>query len=419
MCAQATRLSELKVKSAKPSEKDYVLFDGAGLQLRVRSNGSKLWNFNYRHPVTKKRINMGLGTFPEVSLAQARKRTLEAREVLAHGTDPKEKRDAAMQARKAATEHTLQNVATSWYELKKDVVTPAYAEDIWRSLTLHVFPDLGNTPISSITAPKVINLLKPLETKGSLETVKRLTQRLNEIMTYGVNSGLIPANPLTGIGSVFKKPKKKNMPALHPDELKELMVAIANASIKRTTRCLIEWQLHTMTRPVEAATTRWTDIDFEKRIWTIPAERMKKRRAHTVPLTDQVLAILEAIKPYSGHREYVFPADRNPRTHCNSQTANMALKRMGFEGRLVSHGMRSMASTALNEHGWEPELIEVALAHVDKDEVRSAYNRADYIERRRPMMTWWSEHIQKAATGSLSVSAIQETQDDRKVVSIR
>ena len=415
MCAQATRLSELKVKSAKPSEKDYVLFDGAGLQLRVRSNGSKLWNFNYRHPVTKKRINMGLGTFPEVSLAQARKRTLEAREVLAHGTDPKEKRDAAMQARKAATEHTLQNVATSWYELKKDVVTTAYAEDIWRSLTLHVFPDLGSTPISSITAPKVINLLKPLETKGSLETVKRLTQRLNEIMTYGVNSGLIPANPLTGIGSVFKKPKKKNMPALHPDELKELMVAIANASIKRTTRCLIEWQLHTMTRPVEAATTRWVDIDVEKRIWTIPAERMKKRRPHTVPLTDQALAILEAIKPYSGHREYVFPADRTPRTHCNSQTANMALKRMGFEGRLVSHGMRSMASTTLNEHGWDPELIEVALAHVDKDEVRSAYNRADYIERRRPMMAWWSGHIQKAATGSLSVSATQE----RKVVSIR
>ncbi|WP_167145075.1 integrase domain-containing protein [Pseudomonas sp. OTU750018] len=415
MCAQATRLSELRVKSAKPSEKDYVLFDGAGLQLRVRSNGSKLWNFNYRHPITKKRINMGLGTFPEVSLAQARKKTLDAREVLANGTDPKEIRDAAIQAKKAATEHTLQNVATSWYELKKDVVTPAYAEDIWRSLTQHVFPDLGGTPITSITAPKVINLLKPLETKGSLETVKRLTQRLNEIMTYGVNSGLMPANPLSGIGSVFKKPKKKNMPALHPDELKELMVAIANASIKRTTRCLIEWQLHTMTRPVEAATTRWAEIDFEKRIWTIPAERMKKRRPHAVPLTDHALAILAAIKPYSGQREYVFPADRNPRTHCNSQTANMALKRMGFEGRLVSHGMRSMASTTLNEHGWEPELIEVALAHVDKDEVRSAYNRADYIERRRPMMAWWGEHIQKAATGSLSVSATQE----RKVVSIR
>ncbi|MDR6579310.1 integrase domain-containing protein [Pseudomonas extremaustralis] len=418
MCAQATRLSELKIKSAKPSEKDYVLFDGGGLQMRVRSNGSKLWNFNYRHPVTKKRINMGLGTFPEVSLAQARKGSIAAREVLAQGLDPKEQRDVELQAKQAETEHTFQNVATSWYELKKDAVTPAYAEDIWRSLTLHVFPDLGTTPISAISAPQVINLLRPLETKGSLETVKRLSQRLNEIMTYGVNSGLIHANPLSGIRSVFKKPKKKNMAALAPDELKELMVAIANASIKRTTRCLIEWQLNTMTRPAEAATTRWEDIDLEKKIWTIPAERMKKRRIHIVPLTDQALALLEAIKPYSGHREYVFPADRDPRTHCNSQTANMALKRMGFEGRLVSHGMRSMASTILNEHGWDPELIEVALAHVDSNEVRSAYNRAEYIERRRPMMAWWSEHIQEASTGNLSVSAITENRD-KKVVSIR
>ncbi len=331
---------------------------------------------------------MGLGTFPEASLAQARKRTVEARELVVQGIDPKEQRNANRQAKKAATEHTFQNIATAWYELKTDSVTPAYAEDIWRSLTLHIFPDLSTTPISAITAPQVINLLRPLETKGSLETVKRLTQRLNEIMTYGVNSGLIHANPLSWIRSVFKKPKKKNMAALPPDELKELMVAIANASIKRTTRCLIEWQLHTMTRPAEAATTRWEDIDIdiEKKIWTIPAERMKKRRTHIVPLTEHALALLEAIKPYSGHREYVFPADRNPRTHCNSQTANMALKRMGFEGRLVSHGMRSMASTILNEHGWDPELIEVALAHVDKDKVRSAYNRADYIERRRPMM---------------------------------
>ena len=210
MCAQASRLSELKLKAAKPKEKDYILVDGDGLQMRVRSNGSRLWNFNYYHPVTKKRINMGLGAYPELSLAQARKMTVEARELLATGIDPKEERDNLKQAKRAATEHTFQNVATAWYELKKDSVTQAYAEDIWRSLTLHVFPDLGTTPISAINAPQVINLLRPLEAKGSLETVKRLTQRLNEIMTYGVNSGLIHANPLSGIRSVFKKPKKKN-----------------------------------------------------------------------------------------------------------------------------------------------------------------------------------------------------------------
>ncbi|MET3715415.1 integrase [Pseudomonas sp. PvP001] len=338
--------------------------------------------------------------------------------MLALGIDPKAQRDEVRQAKLAETEHTFEKVATAWFELKKDSVTPAYAEDIWRSLTLHVFPDLKTTPLSQISAPMVIKLLRPIEAKGSLETVKRLSQRLNEIMTYGVNSGLIFSNPLSGIRAVFKKPKKENMAALRPDELSELMIEIANASVKGITRCLIEWQLHTMTRPAEAATTRWADIDFDKRIWTIPPERMKKRRPHTIPLTEQALALLEALKSLSGNREYVFPADRNPRTHANSQTATVALKRMGFQDRLVSHGMRSMASTILNEHGWDPELIEVALAHVDKDGVRSAYNRADYIERRSPMMAWWSEHIQKAATGSLSASAINQTRD-RNVVPIR
>lgn len=418
MPAPALRLSDRQLKTVKAKDKDYVLSDGDGLQLRVRSNGSMLWNFNYRDPITKNRINMGLGTYPELSLANARKKVVEARELLAQGIDPKVQRNIQIEAKRTETEHTFENIATAWFELKKDSVTPAYAEDIWRSLTLHVLPDLKTTPLSKITAPMIIELLRPIEAKGSLETVKRLSQRLNEIMTYGVNSGLIFANPLSGIRAVFKKPKKQNMAALHPDELPELMLEIANAAIKRTTRCLIEWQLHTMTRPAEAATTRWADIDFDRRIWTIPPERMKKRRPHTIPLSEQALALLEALKPHSGHREYVFPADRNPRTHANSQTANMALKRMGFQDRLVSHGMRSMASTILNEHGWDPELIEVALAHVDKDEVRSAYNRADYIERRRPMMAWWSEHIQKAATGSLSASAINQGRG-RNVVPIR
>ncbi|KAA0981426.1 integrase domain-containing protein [Pseudomonas sp. ANT_J28] len=411
MPTQATRLSDRQLKAVKVTGKDFVLSDGGGLQLRVRASGSMMWNFNYREPVTKNRINMALGPYPELSLANARKKAVEARELLAQGIDPKAQRNELKQARLAETEHTFENVATAWFELKKDSVTPAYAEDIWRSLTLHVLPSLKTTPLSQITAPIVIKLLRPIEAKGSLETVKRLSQRLNEIMTYGVNSGLIFANPLSGIRAVFKKPKKENMAALRPEELSELMIEIANASIKRITRCLIEWQLHTMTRPAEAATTRWVDIDFDKRIWTIPSERMKKRRPHTIPLTEQALALLETLKPHSGHREYVFPADRNPRTHANSQTPNMALKRMGFQDRLVSHGMRSMASTILNEHGWDPELIEVALAHVDKDEVRSAYNRADYIERRRPMMAWWSEHIQKAATGSLSAAAINDTRN--------
>lgn len=197
------------------------------------------------------------------------------------------------------------------------------------------------------------------------------------------------------------------MPSLKPEELPSLMIAVANASIKRVTRFLLEWQLHTMTRPAEAAGTRWDEIDIDKRVWIIPAVRMKRRREHAIPLSDHAIALLEAIEPISGRREHVFPADRNPRTHCNSQTVNMAIKRMGFEGRLVSHGLRSIASTTLNEQGFDRELIEVALAHTDNNQVRAAYNRADYLERRRPMMEWWSGHIETASKGSLSVTGFK------------
>ncbi len=264
-----------------------------------------MWNFNYLHPLTKSRINMALGPYPELSLANARKKAFEARELLVQGIDPKDHRGAAEEARRAEMEHTFENVASAWFELKKDSVTTAYAEDIWRSLTLHVMPNLKTTPIYKITAPMVIELLRLLEAKGSLETVKRVSQRLNEIMTYAVNPGMIFSNPLGGIRAVFNKPKKENMAALPPEELPESMMEIANASIKRITRCLIEWQLHTMTRPVEAATTRWADINFEKRLWSVPAERMKKKRPHIIPITDQALSLLETLKPLSGNREYV------------------------------------------------------------------------------------------------------------------
>lgn len=195
------------------------------------------------------------------------------------------------------------------------------------------------------------------------------------------------------------------MSTLLPSELPELMQTLANASIKIVTRFLIEWQLHTMVRPGEAAIAKWENIDFEAKLWNIPAEDMKKKRAHSVPLTPQALNLLNAIKPISGHREFIFPADRKPSKPSCSQTANRALSRMGFKGRLVAHGMRSIASTTLNEQGFDGDVIEAALAHIDRNEVRRAYNRAEYLERRKALMIWWSEHIEKAATGNMSLSA--------------
>jgi len=261
---------------------------------------------------------------------------------------------------------------------------------------------LGNRPISKILAPEAIEAIKPLSAKGSLETVSKLIRALNEVMTFAVNTGRIDHNPLAGIRTAFESQRSQNMPTLSPEELPELMNALSYASIKITTRCLIEWQLHTMVRPREASETEWDEIDFENSLWNIPAERMKMKRGHSVPLTEQSLAILARMKPISGHRKYIFPADRKPSNPSNAQTANMALKRMGFKGRLVAHGMRALASTTLNEQGFDSDVIEAALAHVDKNEVRRAYNHATYLERRRKLMFWWSEYIESAATEKMN-----------------
>jgi integrase len=403
MARLAKPLSDTEIKNAKAKDKEYNLADGAGLQLRVKPNGSKLWLLNYVNPITKKRQNLSFGAYPDISLADARKLAQEARSLIALDTDPKQHKANELAAKAALTEHTFDKVAQQWFEAKKESITQEHADATWRSFKLHILPALAKTPISHITAPMVIKVLRPVEAKGNLETVKRLSQRINEVMIYAVNTGLIHANPLSGIKSVFKKPRKEHLAALKPNELPELMLTIANASIKKVTRFLIEWQLHTMTRPNEAAAARWDEINFDDRLWLIPADKMKMRRDHVIPLTDQTIALLEAIKHFSGHREYIFPAERNPKTHCNVQTANAALNRMGLKGRTTAHGLRSLASTTLNEQGFDADLIETALAHIDKNQIRSAYNRTDYLERRRVMMSWWSEYIMDASSGSLSL----------------
>ncbi len=218
---------------------------------------------------------------------------------------------------------------------------------------------------------------------------------------YAQNTGLIDAVPSVNIGKAFEKPQKKNMPSIRPDQLPQLMQTMRTASISLSTRCLFMWQLLTITRPAEAAEARWEEVDMEAREWKIPAARMKMNRDHTVPLSDEAIAILEMMKPLSGNREFIFSSRIKPTQPMNSQTVNAALKRAGLGGILVSHGLRSIASTALNEEGFLPDVIEAALAHVDKNEVRRAYNRSDYLEQRRPMMQWWADFVMAADRGSM------------------
>ncbi len=392
--ARTTRpLTNTEVLRTKALEKDLTLHDGDGLFLIVKTSGKKLWRFRYQRPATKQRTMIGLGAFPALSLADARGLRADYLALLANGIDPQVQAEVVEEQQQIALDSIFSTVATNWFQLKSKSVTSDYANDIWRSLEKDVFPAIGETPVQQIKARTLVEALEPIKARGALETVRRLVQRINEIIIYAVNTGLIDTNPASGIGMAFEKPKKQNMPTLRPEELPKLMRSLIMSNLSVSTRCLIEWQLLTLVRPSEASGARWVEIDLDAKLWTIPAERMKAKREHIVPLSPQALDILEVMKPISAHREHVFPSRNDPKQPMNSQTANAALKRIGYGGKLVAHGLRSIASTALNEAGFNPDVIEAALAHSDKNEVRRAYNRSTYLLKRIELMNWWGELI--------------------------
>ncbi|EEU6327739.1 tyrosine-type recombinase/integrase [Salmonella enterica] len=394
--ARTTRsLTNTEVLRAKALEKDLTLHDGDGLFLIVKTSGKKLWRFRYQRPATKQRTMMGLGAFPALSLADARGLRADYLALLANGIDPQIQAEVAEEQQQIALDSIFSTVAANWFKLKSKSVTPDYAKDIWRSLKKDVFPAIGEIPVQQIKARTLIEALEPIKARGALETVRRLVQRINEIMIYAVNTGLIDANPASGIGMAFEKPKKQNMPTLRPEELPKLMHSLVMSNLSVSTCCFIEWQLLTLVRPSEASGARWAEIDLDTKLWTIPAERMKAKREHIVLLSPQALEILDVMKPISAHREHVFPSRNDPKQAMNSQTANAALKRIGFGGKLVAHGLRSIASTAMNEAGFSPDIIEAALAHSDKNEVRRAYNRSTYLEQRKDLMSWWGLFVNK------------------------
>ncbi len=293
--------------------------------MKVKPIGTKLWRFSYYHPISRKRLNLALGKYPDVSLAKARTKAIEARELLVDGIDPKEHRDTTLREKQLELANTLQSVFDDWIEVKRTSVKEQTAKKLKQRIEKYLLPDLGKFPLGDITAPQAIKTIKPIANQGKLETVGRLCRNLNEIMTFAVNTGVIEHNKLAGIGKAFETAKVTNQASLAPDELPELLKTINYASIKPITRCLLEWQLHTMTRPTETAGARWDEIDREKMLWIIPAERMKKGRVHTVPLTKQTLDLLETIDFITGDSEYLFPADKSNNNHINKETANKAL----------------------------------------------------------------------------------------------
>ena len=381
-------LTNNEILKATPREKDFTL-DDDGLFLLVKTSGKKLWRFRYQRPGSSSRTNLSLGSYPALTLAAARQIRDQHLTTLVQGMDPQQQQVQASKQRQIELDSIFSTVAAKWFQIKSRSVSEDYAKDIWRSLDKDVYPTIGAIPVQEIKARTIVEALEPIKARGALETVRRLVQRINEIKIYAVNTGQIDANPASGVGIAFEKPKKQNMPTLRPEELPKLMRALVMSNLSVPTRCLIEWQLLTLVLPSEASGARWDDIDLDAKLLAIPAERMKAKREHIVPLSPQALDILEVMKPISAHREHIFPSRNDPKQSTNSQTANAALKRIGYGGKLVAHGLRSIASTALNEQGFNADVIEAALAHSDKNEVRRAYNRSIYLTQRFDLMDWW------------------------------
>lgn len=413
-------LTDTQIRRAKPPK---LLVDGKGLALRVKETSAgvtKTWVFNYYKPHSKKRTNIGLGAYPEVKLSHARELREEYRSVLARNIDPKDYRHDQHTIALRALQNTFESVYREWVGVRSPDWLESYHHRLTKAMELHVLPGIGKLPIDKITREHGRKVIQPLEDRKAGETVTKLCRWCNEVMEYALDCHLIDNNPLRTLRRSFKKHRHTNRPWIKPEELPIFLSKLQKSSSSIEVKNLILWQLHTMVRPAEAAGARWEEIDLKNKVWVIPPERMKgrknpnlrkeKRVPHVIPLSEQAVNLLSTMQPISQHREYVFPARSKPREPMNSSTANVTIKRLGFDGytdgegkqgSLTAHGLRSTASTACNEAGFPSHVVEAALAHLDVSSIAGTYNHAKHLEQRRAMMQWWSEFIEESATGKI------------------
>lgn len=403
----ANTLTATQVKQAKPKIKEYNLGDGHGLSLLIKPSGSKLWRFAYTHPILKKKCRLSIGVYPEISLAIARERAFEAKKLVATGIDPKENKDRELKDKQNQLSNTVFTLYEIWIEFKKTTVSPTTAKKISERFEKHIFPKLRNIPLDELSAPLVINTIKYIADNGNLYLVNKVCRELNNMIDHGINIGVIEFNKILKIGQAFPNPTTKHQNSLAPEDISVLFHKMNHSSTKTLTKCLIEWQLHTLTRPFEAAGAKWDEIDLNNKLWIIPSDRMKNtsdrkenNKDHKIPLTYQTLKLLEIIKAITPETPFIFPSNSSKNKHMSTQTVNAALsQRMGLKGLQTGHGLRALASTTLNEEAKDNDLIEAALSHKIKDKVRAAYNRTDYLERRRELMKFWSDLLYQKAQG--------------------
>jgi integrase len=393
------RLTDTQIKRIKPDTKPYKVSDGGGLFLWVTPSGGKIWRWTYRHEGRAKL--MTFGKYPDVPLSLARERHAEARKLLANGLDPMAQRKAIKTAEKAAIENSFQSIASLWMEHWQDGKSPRHVDYVKRRMEADILPCLGARPIADIEAPELVAMTKAIEQRGARDIAKRALETVGQVFRYSIAHGYSKRNPASEIrpSDILKSTRKVNYARIDAKELPQLLRTLEVYQGTHVTRLAMKLMALTFVRTSELIGAMWSEFDLEAARWNIPAERMKMRTPHIVPLAGQALEVLDTLRTLSGQSEWLFPGDRSAGKPMSNNTILKALERMGYKGRMTGHGFRGLASTILHEQGYAHEHIELQLAHAPRNAVSAAYNHALYLEPRAKMMQDWADFLERTQRG--------------------
>ena len=391
------KLKPIECKHAKAKDKDYKMSDGAGLFLLVAKSGSKYWRMKYRSNGKEKLLSIGV--YPTVSLKEARVKRDEAKKQLNNGIDPSEFKQTAKQT---DLEDSFEYVAREWHTKYKPNWTENHAQRILTRLEKDVFPWVGKRPVDEINAPELLKLLRRVENRGAIETSHRVMQNCGQVFRYAVATGKAERDPTGDLKGALPPVRKKHLASItEPTKIAGLLRAIDGYEGHFVSRCAMKMAPYVFVRPGELRHAEWAEIDLDNAEWRIPAEKMKMRELHIVPLSDQVISILKEIQSLTGNGRYVFPSIRTNTRPMSENTVLAGLRRLGYtKEEMTGHGFRSMASTLLNEQGWHRDAIERQLAHAERDSVRAAYNYAEHLPERRKMMQSWADYLDALKSGA-------------------
>lgn len=394
-------LTDTACRNAKPADGDkpIKLSDGLGLHLLVNTTG-KYWRLAYRFGGKQK--TLALGVYPAVSLKDVRERRDEARKLLASDIDPGEARKAQKAAGSLNAANSFEVIAREWHGKFLPTWTTSHADKIMRRFERDVFPWLGSRPVAEIDAPALLAVLRRIESRGAIETAHRAMQSAGQVFRYAIATGRAQRNPAADLVGALAPAIKQSFPTItDPTRIAELLRAIDGYQGTLPTLCALRLAPLVFVRPGELRKAEWSEIDLDGSTWIIPAERMKMREKHVVPLSEQAVAILRELHPLTGDGRYVFPGARTNGRPMSENTINAALRRLGYDkDTMTGHGFRHMASTLLNEQGWNRDAIERQMAHAERNQVRAVYNYAEYLPERRKMMQAWSDYLDALKAGT-------------------